>query len=332
MANAVTFNNGVRDVSMSFDSGQQAIWATTKNIADLFDVDGTTIIKHIQNIFSDGELSEMATTAKFAVVQIEGGRDVRRDVVHYNLDVILSVGYRVNARKATLFRQWATQTLKAYLEQGYVLNEQALRDSPEKLNKLAAEIRALRADERQVYAKVRECFKISSSDYDPSSKQVRSFYALLQDKFHHAVTGMTGSKLVLDRAHHTYENMGLQGIAGNMPTWQEAQVGKNYLKPEELYRLHILSEQFLLYAESTALAGKNMTMESLHAQLDRLLILNDYEVFDGYKDYIKDEAIAHARLEYELYQKRLKVESQGIAFDEELYAIGEYDYILGVVN
>lgn len=139
---------------------------------------------------------------------------------------------------------------------------------------------------------------------------------------------MTGSKLVLDRAHHTYENMGLQAVSGKTPTWQEAQVGKNYLKPEELYRLHLLSEQFLLYAESTALAGKKMTMESLHNQLDRLLTLNDYPVFDGYKDYIKDEALAHAKLEYELYLKRLKVESHGIQFDEELLAAGEYDDLL----
>lgn len=138
------------------------------------------------------------------------------------------------------------QTLRAFIEQGYVINEKALRESPDKLNKLAAQIRALRSEERQVYAKVRECFKISSSDYDPSSKQVRTFYALLQDKFHHAVTGMTGSKLVMDRAHHTYKNMGLLAMRGDFPTLADAQSGKNYLHPEELYRLHILSEQFLL--------------------------------------------------------------------------------------
>lgn len=327
-AGSVSFSNGRSDIAFKFDAGSEAIWATTKNIADLFETDATSILRHIQNIFLDGELVEVATTAKFAVVQSEGGRAVKREIIHYNLDVILSVGYRVNAKKATNFRQWATQTLKAYLEQGYVINEKALRESPEKLNKLAAEIRALRSEEKQVYAKVRECFKISSSDYDSGSKQVRSFYALLQDKFHHAVTGMTGSKLVLDRAHHTYENMGLQAVSGKTPTWQEAQVGKNYLKPEELYRLHLLSEQFLLYAESTALAGKKMTMESLHNQLDRLLTLNDYPVFDGYKDYIKDEALAHAKLEYELYLKRLKVESHGVQFDEELLAAGEYDDLL----
>lgn len=229
-------------------------------------------LTHYPNIYKDEELQEHATSSKMELVQIEGDRKVTRpNVNYYNLDVILSVGYRVNAKQAILFRQWATQTLRTYIEQGYVINEKALRESPEKLNKLAAQIRALRSEEKQVYAKVRECFKISASDYDPSSKQVKTFYALLQDKFHHAVTGMTGSKLLLDRADYKDDNMGLQSIKGASPTFDDAKTAKNYLLPPELYRLHILSEQFLLFAESTALTDKKMTMGSLHNQLDRLL-------------------------------------------------------------
>ena len=187
-------------------------------------------------------MDENRTSAKIALVQIEGGREVVREVNHYSLDVILAVGYRVNSKKATQFRQWANQIHRAYIEQGYVINEAALRESPEKLNKLAAEIRALRA--------------------------------------------------------------------------------------EELYRLHLLSEQFLLYAESTALAKKKMTMKSLHEQLDRLLRLNDYPVFEGYQDYLKDRAIAHAEREYALLKKRIYIQSQGIEYDEDLYQAGEYDEIL----
>ncbi|MEJ0045941.1 MAG: RhuM family protein [Rhodospirillales bacterium] len=178
-----------------------------------------------------------------------------RPTTGYSIDVVISIGYRTNSKVATKFRQWATQIIRTYVDQGYVINEKQLRESPEKLNKLAAEIRALRAAEKQIIAKVRDCFKLSSSDYDPSSKEVRSFYALLQDKFHHAVTGLTSSKLILDRANHREDNMGLHTKAGNFPTLADAQTGKNYLRADELYRLHLLSEQFLLYAEATALAG-----------------------------------------------------------------------------
>ena len=328
-ANRLSFNNNGKEIQFRFDSSDQSIWATLQNIADLFEADTSNTSKHIKKIYKEQELDEDSTMVKITIVQNEDGRNVvRENVVHYNLDLILSVGYRVNSKKAILFRKWATQTLRDFIEQGYVINEKALRESPEKLNKLAAQIRALRSEEKQVYSKVRECFKISSSDYDPSSKQVKSFYALLQDKFHHAITGMTSSKLLMDRAHHTYDNMGLQTMKGDFPTLEDAKVGKNYLKQEELYRLHLLSEQFLLFAESTALAGKDMTMESLHNQLNRLLTLNNYPVFSGYTDYIRNEAEQHAKIELGLYKKRKKIESLGYEYNEESLAAGEYDDLL----
>lgn len=322
----INYDDGSENgLDLSFNPDTQIIWATQDDIARLFGRDVSTISRHISNVFREGELDEVSVIAKFATTATDGKT---YQVEHYNLDMIISVGYRVSSPKATAFRQWATNIIRTYLEQGYVINERALRDSPEMLNKLAAEIRALRSSEKQVYAKVRECFKVSSSDYDPSAKEVRKFYALLQDKFHHAVTGLTSSKLILDRADHEEENLGLLSMDGDKPTLKDAQVGKNYLKPDELYRLHLLSEQFLLFAESTALAQKKMTMQSLHDQLDRLLTLNDYEVFDGYKDYIKDEALRHAKIEYELYLTRKKVEAAGIEYDVEALYLGEYDDIL----
>jgi hypothetical protein len=324
----ITFDNDGEPADLRFDENSQAIWATAKTVADLFGSTSDNVYLHINNIYKDEELQRHGTTEKFSVVQTEGGRNVKREVDYYNLDMILSIGYRVNAKKAVRFRQWATQTLRAYIEQGYVINEKALRDSPEKLNRLAADIRALRSSEQQVYAKVRDCFKISSSDYDPKSKEIKSFYALLQDKLHHAVTQMTSSKLIIDRADHTAENMGLVSVKGKAPTLQDVQTGKNYLRQDELYRLHLLSEQFLLYAESTALAGRKMTMASLHAQLDRLLTLNDYPVFEGYRDYIKEEAMSHAKRELGLYKKRLRIEEMGIQYDEDALAMGEYDELL----
>jgi len=327
--NTILFVREGSKVKLKFEPGQQAMWATSQNMADLFETTADNVGLHLKNIFAVGELDEKATTEDFSVVRREGGRFVERTIKHYNLDAILSVGYRVNAKNAIAFRQWATQTLKTFIEQGYVINEKALRESPEKLNKLAAAVRALRSEEKQVYAKVRECFKICSSDYDPNSKTVKSFYALLQDKFHHAVTGMTSSKLILDRANHKVENMGMLSMKGGTPTLEEAKVGKNYLNNEELYRLHLLSEQFMLYAESTALTKRPMTMDSLHDKLDALLIFNDYPVFSGYEDYIKEEAISHARLELEYYKKRKRIEALGFQYDEEALAAGEYDEALG---
>ena len=248
-------------ITFRLDPETETIWATQAQLADLFETSQPNISHHLKGIFTEGELDEQNNIKN---IYIDGSK---KPVRIYSLDAVISVGYRVNSKTATRFRQWATGTIKAFIEQGYVLNDKVLRDSPEKLNKLAAKLRALRSEEKQVYAKVRECFKIGSSDYDPSSKEVRKFYSLLQDKFFHAITGLTASKIVLDRADHREESMGVQTYSGKEPTLNEATVGKNYLESEELYRLHLLSEQFLLYAESRALAGQRMTMRSLHAQL-----------------------------------------------------------------
>jgi hypothetical protein len=309
-------------VDFRLDTETESIWATQSQMAELFEVSQQTISYHIARVFEDGELDENSNTKKVGIA------GAKRPVTVHSMDAIISVGYRTNSKAATRFRIWATQILKAYVQQGYVINEKALRESPDKLNKLAAELRALRSEEKQIYAKVRECFKIGSSDYDPKSRAVRTFYALLQDKFHFAVTGQTASKIVLDRSNHRETNMGMDAFEGNRITLDDAKKGKNYLKSDELYRLHLLSEQFLLYAESTALSGRKMTMESLHKQLDRLLTLNDYPIFSGYKDYLKDDAIRHAKAEITLYRKRLKIEGLGYEYDEEALALGEYDEIL----
>ncbi|MBB91624.1 MAG: hypothetical protein CMF68_11665 [Magnetovibrio sp.] len=315
-------SDDVEPIGFRLDPDTESIWATQAQIAELFATDRSNVTKHLSNIFSEGELDEEGNVQKLHIAQSS------KPVAIYSIDAVISVGYRVNSKAATKFRQWATRTITAFIEQGYVINEKVLRESPEKLNELASKLRALRAEEKQVYAKVRECFKISSSDYDPSAKTVKTFFALLQDKFHHAVTGQTGSKLIMDRADHREDHMGVVHFKGDEPTLKEATTGKNYLRSDELYRLHLLSEQFLLYAESTALAGRKMTMKSLHEQLDRLLQLNDYPVFEGWKDYLRDEAERHARAEMTLYKKRKKIESLGIEYDEEALAAGEYDDLL----
>ncbi len=296
------------------------IWLSQDQMALLFEKAKPTISEHIKNIYSEDELSKEETMKKFGISEF-----AKKPTQYYSLDVIIAVGYRVSSKKATKFRIWASGIIKQYLKDGYAINEVLLRDHPEKLNKLAVKLRELRANEKNIYASVRECFKLASSDYKPSSKEVKSFYALLQDKFHHAVTLMTSSKLILERADHTQINMGLESVEENIPSLKEASTGKNYLNKNELYRLHLLSEQFLLYAESTALMGKNMTMKTLHSQLDTLLKLNGYPVFDGYKDYLKDRANKHAENEFKTFLEIKKLQFIGINVDLERFYLGEYD-------
>ncbi|WP_372886127.1 RhuM family protein [Psychrobacter sp.] len=300
------------------------IWITQKEMARLFEVETNTINYHLKEIFNSAELDEDSVIRKIRITAADGKS---YDTKHYNLDAIISVGYRVNSSKATQFRKWATQVLQTYIQDGYVINEALLRDDPKKLNKLAAKIRELRADEKNVFSQVRECFKISASDYEPSSQEVHSFYALLQDKFHHAITKMTSSKLIMDRANHKEDNMGLVSFKDLWPSKKEAKTGKNYLTENELYRMYLLSEQFLLFAESSALMDKTLTMKDLHEQLDKILEVNGYPVFSGYTDYIKDSAMRHVEAEYNRYRDIKKLQMLGVDVDIVEYELGAYkDY------
>jgi hypothetical protein len=294
----VRFNGENAAVDLNVDWSKETVWASRQQIADLFGRDADTIGEHIQNLYSEGELDRAATTGNFPVVRLEGGRQVSREIEHFNLDVILSVGYRVSSVKATEFRKWATQTLRRYITDGFALNEARLRNDPHALRDLAAKVRALRSEEIQIYEAVRDCFKVAALDYDKDDPQVRTFYARLQDKFLFAITGKTASELILERADGTKHNMGVMACKGSMPKKAEARVGKNYLLSDEIYVLHILCEQFLLYAESKAIRGQSMTMADLSNKLDGLLETNEYPVFSGYRDYLKDRAMEHAEIEW----------------------------------
>lgn len=294
-------------------------WASFSTLAEMFSTSIQDLMPAITEIFNSGELSRIEHAKKVALTP--NGIDEW----YFSVDTIISVGYRLNTKKATQFCVWSTNLITRYITDGYLVNDDILSSDPKKLSELAAKIREFRANEKNVYASVRECFKIAASDYQPSSNEVRRFYSLLQDKFHYAITNMTSSQLILDRDDHTYPNMVMQSISGAAPTKSEALVGKNYLKESEIYRMHLLSEQFLLFAESTSLAGKNMTMNMLHEQLDKLLELNGYEVFEGYSDYIKDHAIEHAQREYEKFIEIKKLEHLGVDVDLELFYLGEYD-------
>jgi hypothetical protein len=302
----VRFNGENAAIDFNVDWSRETVWASQQQIADLFGKDRNTIGHHIAKIYAEGELEREATTSYFGVVRKEGGRSVSREIEHFNLDVILSVGYRVSSVKATEFRKWATQTLRRYITDGFALNESRLKNDPHALRALAARVRALRSEEITIYQAVRDCFKVASSDYDKEAQAVRSFYAMLQDKFLFAITGKTASEIILDRADGEKPNMGVMATKGMFPTKQEAKVGKNYLVSDELYVLHILCEQFLLYAESKAIRGQSMTMADLSAKLDQLLATNEYPIFSGYRDYLKQRAMEHAEREWDRLMKTIK--------------------------
>jgi len=228
--------------ALTLDPDRETMWASTEQMATLFGRSSKSINEHLRDIFKEGELDEASVARKLDITTSDGKTF---KTLHYNLDVVLSVGYRVSSRQATKFRQWATEILKKYILQGYAIDERRLEDDPNALKRLAAEVRALRTKEKNIYQAVRDCFKISSSDYDAQSQQTRSFYAKLQDKFTYAITGKTSAQIVLGRADGRKDYMGLTATSSGRPTKKDEVEGKNYLKSDEHYALHIHCEQFL---------------------------------------------------------------------------------------
>jgi len=299
-------------IDFPIDMGRDTVWATQEQMADLFGVDQSVVSRHIKNIFENKELDlDDSTHAKFALVRFEGGREVSQAISHYNLDVILTVGYRVSGSRASEFRKWANGVLKGYIEDGYALNGSRLQSDPAALQKLAAEVRALRTSEKQIYEQVREAFKLCALDYDSKSDEARKFYAHTQDRFHYAVSEHTAAQIILERADHTKSNMGMIALGNEEPTYQAAKVAKNYMTSEELRAMELLGEQWLLYAESMALREKAVSMERLTKKLDALVEVMEYSTFPGYKEIkgTRTDADAHAKKEFDAYkskQKKLK--------------------------
>jgi hypothetical protein len=301
---SVHYKTGNRDIPFNIDLTAATVWATQNQIADLYGRDKSVIAKHIKNVFDDKELEERLVVAKFAAA---GAGGKVHEVAHYDLQMILAVGFRTKSAEAVNFRRWANETLQRYLKDGYAINEKRLRADPVAADSLAKKLRAIRSEEKHLFASVRDFFKEASVDYDPSSRHCKSFYAVVQDKFHYAISAMTAAEIILDRANHKQPNMGLQTFDGNLPTVQEAKVGKNYLEENELVVLHILAEQFLLYVQSKAVRNKPMTMSELGAKLDDLIAVNDYEVFPGYKRGIdRQRADEHATEQYARFLVRLR--------------------------
>lgn len=288
----------------------ETFWLSQKEMAELFDADRTVITKHLKNIFSEGELEENSTSAKIALVQTEGNRQVKREVTLYNLDAIIAVGYRVNSLRATRFRQWTTATLKEYIQKGFVLNDDLLKNGTpfgkDYFDELLVRIRDIRASERRVWQKITDIFQECSFDYDKNSQTAKNFFATVQNKMHFAATGHTAAELVFERADATQPNMGLTswkgGPEGRIHS-SDAVVAKNYLSEDEIETLNRLVTMFLDDAELRARDHVLQSMEDCAQALDGFLQYNRRSVLEHKGIRSAAQAKKKASAEFAKFQK-----------------------------
>ena len=307
-AEFLTFELQSQQDSIEVRYEDETIWLTQKMMSMLFDVSVPTINEHLRKIYLMGELEENATIRKFRIVQIEGARQVARDVDHYNLDAVISVGYRVNSIKATEFRRWATQVLKHFAIRGYVIDKKRMENGAylgeDYFERLLEEIREIRLSERRFYQKVTDIYA-TSVDYDPKSPISKQFFATVQNKLHFAVTGNTAGELIVARADSQKENMGLtswEGSPDGKIMLSDTKVAKNYLSKEELDSLGRLVNSFLDIAEDFAHRRVPMTMQDWATRLDGFLRLTGREVLQSAGTVSREDALLHAESEFEKYR------------------------------
>lgn len=278
----------------------ETVWLTQKRMAELFQKDIRTINEHIQNIFAEGELDAESVIRKFRITA-DDGKDY--DTQHYNLDVIISVGYRVKSHRGTQFRVWATERLREYIVKGFAMDDDRLKRAGggNYFDELLARIRDIRSSEKVFWGKVLDIYA-TSIDYDPNTEVSRRFFATLQNKMHWAAHGQTAAEVVYRRADADKENMGLTYWSGNRPTKSEAAIAKNYLNPEELDILNRVVSSYLEFAELQALARKPMYMSDWVAKLDDFLKLSGRELLSHAGTVSHEQALARAQLEYEKHR------------------------------
>lgn len=290
-------------IEVRYEDG--TLWLTQKMMANLFDVSVSTINEHLKNVFSEGELDEPSVIRKFRITASDGKS---YHTNHYNLDAVISVGYRVNSIRATQFRRWATQVLKQYAITGYVIDRKRMENGAfldeDYFERLLEEIREIRLSERRLYQKITDIYA-TSVDYDKDSPLTKAFFANVQNKMHYAITGNTAAELIMDRADSRVEHMGLS-------TWESAPdgkilksdvtVAKNYLKKEELEAMGRLVNSFLDLAEDFAKRRVPLTMEDWKTRLDGFLSLTGRQLLQGSGSVLMADAKAHAKSEYEKYR------------------------------
>lgn len=302
---------------------RDTIWLTQRAMAQLFGCSTDNIGQHLKNIYREGELSAESTTEDFSVVQQEGTRQVQRQITFYNLDAIISIGYRVNSQKATRFRQWATKVLNEYIRKGFVMDDERLKQGETIFGKdyfreLLERVRSIRASERRIWQQITDIYAECSTDYDRNAPTTKDFYAMIQNRFHYAITGHTAAEIIYTKADHTKEHMGLT-------TWKDApegrilksdvSVAKNYLSEEEIRRLERAITGFFDYIEDLVERETTFTMADFSESVDAFLNFRRYQILQGKGSISSEQAKVKAHTEYQLFNPTQRIDSD---FDKEL--------------
>ena len=331
----IIYSTPEEDIRIDAAVKAETIWLTQKGMAALFDCSSDNISLHLQNIYADGELAENATTEEISVVRQEGNRRVNRKLKYYNLDAIISVGYRVNSRRATQFRIWATGVLKEYMIKGFAMDDERLKQGKTVFGKdyfreLLERVRSIRASERRIWQQITDIFAECSIDYDRNAELTQSFYAMVQNKFHFAITGQTAAEIVFTHADSTKEHMGLVTWK-NSPDGRilksDTPIAKNYLPEKEIRQLERTVSGYFDYIEDLIERENTFTMEQFAASINEFLAFRKYQILpDGEKGRISAaQAKAKAAAEYDVFNRTQPIESDFDKIIKELSEIQEND-------
>ena len=294
-------DDGQTKIDVRFED--ETVWLTQAQLVDLYQSSKANISEHIKHIFEEGELDEGATVRKFRTVQIEGSREVGREQVFYNLDMIISLGYRVKSILATRFRRWATEQLKEYLKKGFLLNDQRLKEAGggNYWYELLDRIRDIRSSEKALYRQVLDLYA-TSVDYDPKSKESIAFFKMVQNKLHYAAHGHTAAEVIFERANAEKPFMGLTTFSGSMPARKDVVVAKNYLDEKELKVLNNLVSGYFDFAEVQAIRHNQMHMSDYVEHLDKVLSSTGEKLLENAGSVSHKQAVDKALDEYRKYQ------------------------------
>ena len=313
-------DNEITRVSVRF--ADEDVWLTQNQLAELYDTTQENISMHISNIYADKELEEERTYKKFLLVRQEGNRQVQRNIVHYNLDMIIALGYRVQSQVATRFRRWATQRLHEYIQKGFAMDDERLKQGGNRyFRELLQRIRDIRSSERNFYQQVTDIYA-TATDYDPRSEMTKMFFATVQNKLHYAVHENTAAEVIYHRVDNEKPFVGMTNFKGNYITKDDVKIAKNYLTEIELQRLNLLVSGFLDFAEFQALEMNPMTMHDWIEALDNQIIAHKRNILIGKGCVSHKEAIAKAEKEFEIYRKR-EMQLLESDFDREVKKLKE---------
>lgn len=301
----ILFKTEDEKISVDVRLENETVWLTQDQIAMLFDKSRSTITEHILNVFNEGELEENATCRKFRQVRMEGNRTVEREVVHYNLDVIISVGYRVKSLRGTQFRIWATKRLNEYIRKGFTMDDERLKNlgGGGYWKELLQRIRDIRSSEKVFYRQVLDIYA-TSIDYDPKTDVSIDFFKKVQNKIHFAVHGQTAAEVIFTRVDAEKEFLGLTTFLGNRPYLKDITVAKNYLDEKELRALGQIVSGYLDFAERQAEREQAMTMKNWAEHLDRILTMSGEQLLQGAGKISHEKAVEKATTEYKKYQQK----------------------------